>query len=86
MYGYNFILFKNELLYILSLIYLYVFERDALLRVRIKRIAIAKWDIFFYYCDAREIPLYYFGDTKLFAKREKAHVNSIYFVGIMSVR
>ena len=39
-------------------------------RVRIKCIAFAKYDLFFHYRDAKEISFYYFCDTKLFAKQE----------------
>ena len=54
--------------------------------VRIKRTAIAKYDLFFHYRDGKEISFYYFRDTKLCAKHEKTHVNSIYIVRIMFVR
>ena len=40
-------------------------------RVRIKRIAIAKCDLFFYYRDAKKISFLYFCDAKLCAKYEK---------------
>ena len=41
------------------------------LSVRIKRIAIAKCDLFFDYSDTKEILFYYFCDTKLCAKHKK---------------
>ena len=34
-------------------------------RVQIKRIAIAKWDPFFYYRYAKEISFYYFRNTRM---------------------
>ena len=51
-----------------------------------KRIAIAKWDLFFHYRDVKEISFYYFCNTKCCAKHEKTQENSIYIGGIMSVR
>ena len=54
-------------------------------RIRIKRIAIVKCDLFFHYSDAKEISFYHFCDTKLRAKHEK-NMSSIYSVGIMFVR
>ena len=36
-----------------------------------KRIAIAKWDLFFHYRDVKEISFYYFCNTKCCAKHEK---------------
>ena len=58
----------------------------AQLRVRIKRIEIAKCDLFFHYCNAKEISFYYFRDTKLCAKYGKTQVHSIYIVGFMFER
>ena len=46
----------------------------------IKCIATEKYDLSFHYRDAKEISFYYFRDTKLSAKHEKTHVNSIYIV------
>ena len=40
-------------------------------RVRIKLISIAKCDLFFHYCDTKEISFYSFRYTKLCAKHEK---------------
>ena len=48
-------------------------------------IAIAKCNLFFHYCDSKEISFYYFRDTKL-VQDTKKHVNSIYIVGIMFFR
>ena len=45
--------------------------RDNQDRVRIKRIVIAKCNLFFHYCDSKEILFYYFRDTKLCAKYKK---------------
>ena len=47
-------------------------------RVRIKRIAIAKCDLFFHYRDAKETSFYYFRDTKICAKHEKTHEFHLY--------
>ena len=53
------------------------------IRVRIKRIAIAKCVLFFHYCDSKEIFFFFFRDTKLVLQTKKTHVNSIYIVGII---
>ena len=49
-------------------------------------ITIVKCDLFFHYLDANAVSFYCFYDTKPFGKHKKAHVNSIYIVGIMFVR
>ena len=36
-------------------------------------------NLFFYYCDAKEISFYYFRDTKLCAKHEKTREFHLYF-------
>ena len=54
--------------------------------VRMKRIAIAICDLFFHYCEIKEISFCYSCDTKPCAKQEKIHVNSIFIIGIMFLR
>ena len=51
-------------------------------RVRIKRIAIVKCDLFFHNPDTKEISFYNFFDEN-FLQNMKKRVNSIYIVGIM---
>ena len=51
-----------------------------------KHVAIAKCDLVFHYCNAKEISFYYCCNAKLYAKHKKTHVNSIYIVGIMFFR
>ena len=48
-------------------------------KVRIKRIVIAKCDVFFYYRDAKEILFCYFRDTKHCAKHEKTREFPLYW-------
>ena len=48
------------------------------LKLQGSNIAIVKCDLFFHYCNAKEISFYYFGDKK----HEKTHVNSISVVGM----
>ena len=55
-------------------------------RVWIKCITIVNCDLFFHYCNAKEISFYYFCDTKICAKHTKKGVNFIYIVGIKFVR
>ena len=44
-----------------------------ILRVVHKHIAIMKCNLFFHYCDSKEILFYYFCSTKLCAKHKKSH-------------
>ena len=46
---------------------------------------IVKCDLFFHYCDAKEISLYCFRDTRHHGKHGKIHMNSIYIAGITCV-
>ena len=61
-------------------------DTDSYCRVRVKRIAITKCNLFFHYCDSKEISFDYFRDTKLRTKHIKAQVTSNYIVGIMFER
>ena len=54
-------------------------------RVQIERIAIAKCNLFFYYRHPKEISLYYFCDTKLFAKHEKTREFHLYCWNVCKV-
>ena len=60
----------------------------SLTRVQIKHITIAKCALFFHYCYAKEILLYFFVIQNFVQNTQntKKHINSIYIVGIMFVK
>ena len=62
---------KGTLLWHLSEILRQRFRLETSFRVSVKRIEIAKCDLCYHYCDAKEIPFYYFGDTNFLAKHEE---------------
>ena len=77
---------KKHVCFVLGIHFKDFFKKLYNIRVRIKRITIAKCNLFFDYRDTKEILLYYFCNTKLCAKHKKRHLNSIYTAGIMFIR